>query len=79
MFIQSEKEGDRKMEIKMDAWMRWNGRGMTELSKEINYAAVKEVSKHKQTGRKNMCCDDEDGLRSGLEMFRPHSVCSLIQ
>lgn len=57
------------MEIKMDAWMRWNGRGMTELSNEINYAAVKEASKHKQTGRKNMCCDDEDGLRSGLEMF----------
>ncbi len=57
------------MEIKMDAWMRWNGQGMTELSNEINDAAVKEVSKHKQTERKNMCCDDEDGLRSGEEKF----------
>lgn len=69
------------MEIKMDAWMRWNGQGVTVLSNEINYVAVREVSKHKQTGRKCTYCEglhNEDGLRSVLEMFWP-VVCSLIK
>lgn len=59
------------MEIKMDAWMRWNGQGMTVLSNEINYVAVKKKcqSIHKQEG--STCTVRGSTMRSALEIFGP--------
>lgn len=66
----------------MDAWMRWNGQGMTVLSNEINYVAVKKVSKHTQTRRKYMYCeglDSEVSIRDVRASDGSSTVCSLTE
>lgn len=67
----------------MDAWMRWNGQGMTVLSNEINYVAVKKkVSKHTQTRRKYMYCeglDNEVSIRDFRASDGSSTVCSLSE